>query len=459
MSLDADAISRIRQKLEKAGKTSFREWWWIGRRFKLNPTVPESEIVAFETLHNLRLPEDYRDCLIHLCDGGIGPPYGLHRFSVSTHQYDPGISRMWPGMPECIASEDSMDDDQGVDFDWTPFLKGTLPILSEGCSYRVHLMLNGPFKGRVIHLSDEVDGGPQFTWDTGFLPWLERWFDEKIEGLGAGGFSASMPGCPDRLWEIIQNPEVTPAELEAVLITLVRRPRFESRFTSVVAAAFSHFSEEVRIAACRVVHRHHLKVLEKYIFNQLDDPDSRVVSGALFWMDDIFVYRWVSRWKGKVRQLLCHDNNWVAYKAGSLLLKARVLNRADLLPLIDSISPSKRRIGIGFWGERGFRLTGEEWLERRLSDENLEVRRALILAASKAKDYKFLPIMREMPQQEGGEFEELVANVRVKLLLPVWQTWPVWLAALLISFLVPPQILPPIWGLALLISIVWRIWY
>ena len=454
MSLEIDAVSRIREKLAPARKLSRGKEWWSGSKFKLNPTVPESEIVAFETLHNLRLPQDYRDFLLHLSNGGVGPPYGIYCFEESIRRYEEGTTKMWPGMPECVAPEN-----ERIDFDWDPFLQGTLPIMTEGCGKSVHLVLKGEFKGRVVHLDEEMDGGPVFTWDAGFLSWFERWLDEMVAGWQSGGFQESMPGSPDRLWEIIQSPKVTPAELEAVLITIRRSPQFETRFTHAIAAAFSHFSEEVRIAACHVVRRHRLKGLEKHTFQLLDDRNSRVVSEALSWMDDIPVYRWVSQWQAKVRQLLFHGDNWVAYQAGSLLLKAKALTRADLLPLIDSHSPDRRCIGIGFWGKRGFSLTGEEWLGRRRSDENIEVRRAIILAAAKAKDYKFLPIMREMAQQEGGEFDELVANVRIKLLLPVWQTWPVWLAALLISFLVPPQIAPQIWGLALLISIAWRIWY
>ncbi len=177
--------------------------------------------------------------------------------------------------------------------------------------------------------------------------------------------------------------------------------------------------------------------------------------GALRTMPDFPV----SRWEAKARLLLHHDNDRVAFQAGCLISDAKVMTKGDLLPLIDSSNVDLRRNGLYFWGKCGFTVSDAEWLERRRSDDNLEVRRAVILAAAKAKDYKFLPIMREMAQQEGGELDELVANVRIKLLLPVWQTWPAWLAALLISFLVPPQIAPQIWGLALLISIAWRIWY
>ena len=450
MILEIDAVSRIREKLEPARKLSHGKEWWSGSKFNLNPPVPESEIVVFETLHNLRLPQDYRDFLLHLSNGGVGPPYGIYRFEESIRCYEEGTTKMWPGMPECVAPEN-----EGTDFDWNPFFQGTLPIMSEGCCKSVHLVLTGEFKGRVVHLDEEMDGGPVFTWDTDFLSWFERWLDELITGWEDRDFKDSMPGSPDRLWEIIQSPKVTPAELEAVLITLRRSPQFESRFTPAVAAAFSHFSEEVRMAACGAAHRHRLTVLEEHIFQQLDDPHSGVVINALQTMPDFPV----SRWEAKVRQLLHLNGNRVTFRAGCLMSDAKVMTKADLLPLIDSSNADQRRNGIYFWGQCGFQVSEAEWLGRRRSDDNIKVRRAIILAASEAKDRKFVPIMREMAQQEGGAFDQLAGNVRTSFLPPMWRTWPIWLAALLISFFVPPQALLPLWGLALLISIAWRIWY
>jgi hypothetical protein len=450
MSLEIDAVSRIREKLAPARKLSRGKEWWSGSKFKLNPTVPESEIVAFETLHNLRLPQDYRDFLLHLSNGGVGPPYGIYRFEESIRRYEEGTTKMWPGMPECVAPEN-----ERIDFDWDPFLQGTLPIMTEGCGKSVHLVLKGEFKGRVVHLDEEMDGGPVFTWDAGFLSWFERWLDEMVAGWQSGGFQESMPGSCERLWEIAQSPKVTPFELEAVLISLRRCPQFESRFTPAVAAAFSHFSEEVRRAACGAAHRHRLTDLEEHIFRQLDDPYSGVVMGALRTMPDFPV----SRWEAKARLLLHHDNDRVAFQAGCLISDAKVMTKGDLLPLIDSSNVDLRRNGIYFWGKCGFTVSDAEWLERRRSDDNLEVRRAVILAASEAKDHKFVPIMREMAQQEGGAFDQLAGNVRTALLPPMWKTWPIWLATLLISFFLPPQALLPLWGLALLISIAWRIWY
>ena len=44
------------------------------------PPLPEEDAAAWEDLMELRLPQDYRQYLAHLGNGGAGPAYGLAPF-------------------------------------------------------------------------------------------------------------------------------------------------------------------------------------------------------------------------------------------------------------------------------------------------------------------------------------------------------------------------------------------
>ena len=83
-----DQIERIRAKLQT-------------RRAVMNPPAPESHVSAFESMHGVALPTEYRLFLTHVGNGGVGPPsYGL----VSLAESDLGLiaeeRTFWTKLPE-----------------------------------------------------------------------------------------------------------------------------------------------------------------------------------------------------------------------------------------------------------------------------------------------------------------------------------------------------------------------
>ncbi|MFM7405668.1 MAG: SMI1/KNR4 family protein [Cuspidothrix sp.] len=55
-------------------------------KYYLNPCLTAAEIIAFEQRHQITLPEDYRNFLMYVGNGGAGPHYGLFPLEHSVRE-------------------------------------------------------------------------------------------------------------------------------------------------------------------------------------------------------------------------------------------------------------------------------------------------------------------------------------------------------------------------------------
>ena len=146
--------------------------------FRLNPTLSETEALAFEQARNVTLPADYRAFLTNVGDGGAGPCYGI--FPLGQADYNFGL-RPWrevegmagdlsapfpledewndlSGMPDELAgSERGEYDRRMVAFEktycGTALINGAIPICHEG--WRVAGLSGGDWSSGGI-----LVGGP-----------------------------------------------------------------------------------------------------------------------------------------------------------------------------------------------------------------------------------------------------------------------------------------------------------
>jgi hypothetical protein len=180
-----------------------------GHGFELKPTISEPEVCVFEQHHRIRLPEDYRQFITQIGNGGAGPYYGVFPlgqmddgFELSEWPEGEGLvgvlSRDFPlreewndlsGMPSEDLLHVNQDeyDRQVESFDakyWTSSLtSGAIPICDQGCSLRIWLVVTGDEPGK---LWDDRRAEYKGLWPlllrsgerATFSRWYQEWLDE-----------------------------------------------------------------------------------------------------------------------------------------------------------------------------------------------------------------------------------------------------------------------------------------
>lgn len=171
-------------------------------KYLLNPTMTESEIKLFEDKFGISLPEDYRNFIKNIGNGGAGPGYGLYKLDVNNindiHGYmkrpflltkdfdvDEEGEKYNCSAYTCQECEHKdlcliSDDYNGECSDICRYQQGTLTICFEGCTYYRRIILNGPKKGE-IWAESEGEGLKQS--EASFSEWYEGWLDKSLNTI------------------------------------------------------------------------------------------------------------------------------------------------------------------------------------------------------------------------------------------------------------------------------------
>ncbi len=200
-----EQIHRIKQKLiqAKQADVDFKVFGASSHKYEINPPASINEVEAFEKEYDIQLPECYRSFILNIGNGGnsyqnsgAGPFYGIYPFGKN-------VGDLIYGNPEkylkesCVLKPNIADDywdnitavlhcDNTSNEDYYATIgriySGVLPIGFQGCTYLHGLILNGPYKGKVVNLEMSADEAPKFTYEKNFLDWYERWLDDVISG-------------------------------------------------------------------------------------------------------------------------------------------------------------------------------------------------------------------------------------------------------------------------------------
>lgn len=157
--------------------------------YELRECLKEDKIKMYEERFNIVFPEDYKNYLMFISDGGAGPGTGIsgiglldlnNKAGVYTHIEAFKFTSKWD-LPENSTPLTEEERKELVD--------GTIFITRDLESARYLLVVNGEEKGNMWIDKTEMDGGlePVKSADgkarVTFLEWFEEWLDESIRSL------------------------------------------------------------------------------------------------------------------------------------------------------------------------------------------------------------------------------------------------------------------------------------
>lgn len=177
-------LARISRKLSalRAADKNFEVRGAADHRYRINPPLRASSMIAFERRLRIDMPEDYRAFLLGLSNGGAGPDCGLCRLDLNT---DAPLAESFPISTQkaqaALARSDQSDDDLEKCYGTIP---GWLVISDERCVDGMGIVVTGEQRGLIwgvdaydhLHVQLGREGG-QLT----FLAWYEEWLDERLE--------------------------------------------------------------------------------------------------------------------------------------------------------------------------------------------------------------------------------------------------------------------------------------
>lgn len=192
-------------------------------RYETNRSLSESDISAVETRYHCRFPDEYKQFLTQVGNGGAGPFWGLFPLEMQDDGHELGLwseggligkldvpfalAGAW-NLPEedlmRLSEPDEAESEEENEALWealeeeleskywaSEIMNGAIPICHQGCALRTWLVVTGPAKGTVWD-DDRADyGGITPLMDSDgepltFKKWYLSWLDAGIEEVSVG---------------------------------------------------------------------------------------------------------------------------------------------------------------------------------------------------------------------------------------------------------------------------------
>jgi SMI1 / KNR4 family (SUKH-1) len=197
-------LNRIKEKLARIqtdGWENYQNDFMPSiHKFQMNPTLSEAEVAAFEEKFSVNLPQDYKEFLVNIGNGGAGPYYRLLSLEqCCTHKTFGSFNEPEKMLKDFFNPQEhfskacevypnanlgyGLDKTRKYPFEWQI---GTIALSDQGCANYTLLVVNGDKNyGKVCY---SAMGSPYFMPDRNFISWYERWLDEVLSGREIGWF-------------------------------------------------------------------------------------------------------------------------------------------------------------------------------------------------------------------------------------------------------------------------------
>lgn len=163
-------IEQLKNKLIQLARKdkNFQNFGSESHLYKLNPCLSKAEIQAFEVVNKITLPEDYRNFLLEVGNGGAGPGYGLLELKVKKEE---GTAEVLQGEKDHYLSQPFLldkawnnpylldPDEEFVNIDEDKLMQGTIYVAHYGCGIYACLVITGNQQGTIWIDDRSSDGG------------------------------------------------------------------------------------------------------------------------------------------------------------------------------------------------------------------------------------------------------------------------------------------------------------
>lgn len=170
---DADDIANLDELLKRL-RTVDRHHRVFGSEkhlYRLGPVLAEAELKAFETTHQVKLPDDYRQFLATVGNGGAGPFYGLEPLGAFSRD----LSKAFP----FTSATDQLTDEELALLSDRDDYPGILEFCDQGCAIYAYLVVNGPSFGTIWNGREDF-----FPTHLSFSNWYRSWLERALTTLG-----------------------------------------------------------------------------------------------------------------------------------------------------------------------------------------------------------------------------------------------------------------------------------
>jgi hypothetical protein len=215
------ALERIRTALGRLKSSDFRRSVFGARshNYQLNAALSDQAVADFERVHGVSLPEDYREFLVRIADGGAGPAYGVHTLAKA-------FENPWVPLGPLAAPFALESDQQGANYD------GCLMVSQRGCGGWTFLIVSGPQRGEVWYDDTVVDQGWARAAES-FVAWYERWLESSLARVAAqpkddtaefvARLTALCEQSPDRVAAVLEQEPDSDALLVPLIVVATDR--------------------------------------------------------------------------------------------------------------------------------------------------------------------------------------------------------------------------------------------
>jgi HEAT repeat protein len=391
-------VDRILQKLQQARQRKLSCFGSDRHGFRLNNPLSEVEIQAFETSHNIRLPDDYRTFLAYAGNGGAGPYYGIFPLDkwddfadwVIDEKPDNFLSLSCPLHSKMNLAEDW--EELLAKDEATPY-RGTLSLGSQGCTYAMQLIVSGTAIGQVVYV--DADGQvPYIVREPDFLAWYERWLDELLQGYKTDWFGYGISGDEDRFLSILNDLQADDDLKSEAANAFCRLPRLSDVAARKIPEYLDSPIVGVRAGILATIHNFKLGGIES-VARLLDDPHPDVRRAAICAFMTSKSKNWINEILNRLHK---EPDESVATTAFFQLKEAGAFSKPELLRILNQSPFGSLRQSAAYeikWSNEDLPL-----LIHLLSDSHTQVRFYATLGLQQLKTRDCIPQVLELLSRE-----------------------------------------------------------